>query len=206
MKDIREVIAKNICELRTENGLTQLKLAEALNYSDKAVSKWERAESVPDVAVLKQLADYFGVTVDYIVSEVHTADQIKNKNVSVSRRRNRLLITLLAISLVWLVATFAFVEINILIEDPFLPSWLMFIYAIPASAVVALVFNSIWGYGRMNFIIITVLIWTVILSFYLSFLMGPHLNFWLLFMIGIPAEFIVFLWAGLVFKKRDKQE
>ena len=58
--ELREIIAKNICDLRVGAGLTQLGLAEILNYSDKAVSKWERAESTPDVFMLKRIADYFG--------------------------------------------------------------------------------------------------------------------------------------------------
>ena len=204
MKDVREIIANNIAELRLENRLTQAKLADALNYSDKAISKWERAESVPDVTVLKRLADYFGVSIDYLVSEVHSADQIKNKNVSVARRRNHTLITMLAASLVWLIATFVFAVILMVLESPPLPAWMIYIYAIPASSVVLLVFNSIWGRRRLNFLIISVLIWTVLLSVYLTFLVTPvHLNLWPIFIIGAPAEFIVFLWAGLVFKKKD---
>ena len=67
MTDLRAVIAKNICDLRTEAGMTQAKLAEVLNYSDKAVSKWERAEAIPDVTVIKAIADYFGVSLDYLL-------------------------------------------------------------------------------------------------------------------------------------------
>ena len=55
--ELRGIIAKNICSLRTGAGLTQLQLAEILNYSDKAVSKWERGESVPDIFMLKRIAD-----------------------------------------------------------------------------------------------------------------------------------------------------
>ena len=61
MEELREIIAKNISDLRKKSGLTQIELAEKLNYSDKAVSKWERGDSVPDVGVLKQIADLFGV-------------------------------------------------------------------------------------------------------------------------------------------------
>ena len=79
MTDLKNIIAKNISDLRRENGYTQFELAEKLNYSDKSVSKWERAEAVPDVAVLKEIADLFGVTLDYMVEEEHkqkTIDKI----------------------------------------------------------------------------------------------------------------------------------
>ena len=201
MKDLREIIAKNISELRTDNGLTQAKLAEKLNYSDKAISKWERAEAVPDVSVLKMLADFFGVSVDYLLTEVHSRDQIKNKNASVNRRKNRFLISLLATSLVWLVATLVFVVLTGF--ETVLPVWIPFIYAVPLSSIVLLVFNSIWGRRRLNFLIITVLIWSTLLSVFLSLIVSPiHYNLWPVFIIGVPAELILFLWAGLVFRKK----
>ena len=64
MNDIKDTIAKNLTELRTRAGFTQLQLAEKLNYSDKAVSKWERGEAVPDLRVLVKLSEIYGVTVD----------------------------------------------------------------------------------------------------------------------------------------------
>jgi transcriptional regulator with XRE-family HTH domain len=54
MRDVRQIIADNLIELRKVNKLTQLELAEKLNYSDKAISKWERGESLPDVEILCQ--------------------------------------------------------------------------------------------------------------------------------------------------------
>ena len=67
MTDLREVIAKNICELRCEMNMTQLQLAEMLNYSDKAVSKWERGKCCPDITLLPELARYFEISVDELI-------------------------------------------------------------------------------------------------------------------------------------------
>ena len=69
MDQIKQNVAKNIARLRTSAHLTQAELAQRLCYSDKAVSKWERAESIPDISVLKQIADLFGVTVDYLITD-----------------------------------------------------------------------------------------------------------------------------------------
>ena len=52
MEDLKFITAANIISLRTKAGMTQAQLAELLNYSDKSVSKWERAEAVPDAYVL----------------------------------------------------------------------------------------------------------------------------------------------------------
>ena len=199
MNQLRDIIAKNICELRTNAGLTQQKLAEILNYSDKAISKWERGESVPDVTVLKQLADHFSVTVDYLLTEEHTAPPPSPR-----KARTRFIISLLSILLVWLIATLVFAQLSFFDENDF-ACWLVFIYAIPVSSTVALVFNSIWGIRRMNYFIISVLTWSVILSVYLTLLMLGAVNLWELFIVGAPAEVIIIVWSALGKKPSSKK-
>ena len=74
MEDLKSIIAENITALRKGSSMTQIELAEKLNYSDKAISKWERGESVPDITVLKAIADMFGVTVDYLLVREHIVE------------------------------------------------------------------------------------------------------------------------------------
>ena len=62
-------IGSNIASYRKRANLTQAGLAEKLNYSDKAVSKWERGESVPDVITLVQLASQFDITVNDLLAD-----------------------------------------------------------------------------------------------------------------------------------------
>ena len=93
MKDIKEVFAENLLQLRKSAGFTQSDLAEKLNYSDKAVSKWERAEAVPDVSVLIAIAFLFGVSVDFLVKE-HTAEETE-KIYSDKRANVGLIVTLI---------------------------------------------------------------------------------------------------------------
>lgn len=197
MKDLRDIIAKNIVALRTGAGLTQMKLAERLNYSDKAVSKWERGESVPDIFMLKQIADMFGVTVDYLLTEDHRAEPVGDELTIDAKRRNHLIVTVLATALVWFIATALFVVFNIALSEAALPSWIIFIYAVPVSAIVVLVFNSIWGRRMLNYVIISVLVWTLILSAYMTVLTLTPYNVWLLFTVGIPAQIIIVFWSGI---------
>ena len=68
-QNVRSIIASNLTKYRKNLGLTQLELAEKLNYSDKTLSKWERGESIPDIVTLKQLASIFGVSVDVLISK-----------------------------------------------------------------------------------------------------------------------------------------
>lgn len=69
MNNLKEIISKNITNLRKAEKLTQFEFASKLNYSDKAISKWERGESIPDVITIKQIADFFNVTVDYLLTQ-----------------------------------------------------------------------------------------------------------------------------------------
>lgn len=195
MDDLKEIIGNNITNLRKITGMTQLQLADKLNYSDKAVSKWERGESIPDVIVLKKIADIFSVTVNYLLEEEHDEKDImeSHKKTYKIKRRNRIIVTLLAISIVWAVATMVFVYLGIYTEE-ILNLWIIFVYAVPISLIVLLVFNSIWGVRRSNFLIITCLVWTLLLAIYLSLL---SYNLWLIFLLGIPAQIIIILWSGL---------
>ena len=201
MSDLREIIAKNICDLRVNSGMTQSKLAEELNYSDKAISKWERAESIPDVVVLKELADLFGVSVDYLLAAEHEAP-LADKASDITLGRNRFIVSALAAMLVWLIATYMFIQMNISFPSAALPAWVMFIYALPISSVVVLVFNSIWGRRRFNYLIISVMVWSLILSVYLTALTVGLGNFWMMFFLGVPAQIIIILWSGLSVRKK----
>ena len=121
--DIKENLAKNLVTCRKAFGLTQAELAEKLNYSDKAVSKWERGESVPDLAVLKQIADFYGITIDKLISE--------NKNIRPNVIKNlgkkRIFTLLFSLGVVWLVAVLCHVVFAIF--DIYKPArWLVYIY------------------------------------------------------------------------------
>ena len=116
--DVKLIISKNIIKYRKKMGLTQLELAEKLNYSDKTLSKWERGESMPDIVTLKQLADIFMISVDVLIS---TEDTIigfvpikERKKIS---KRNIISISLLSAGIVWFIATIAFVILNILLTS-----------------------------------------------------------------------------------------
>ncbi len=194
MEDLKKVVAKNIQDLRRSADMTQLTLAETLNYSDKAVSKWERGDSLPDVTVLKSIADLFGVTVDYLLTEDHTSVLNKRREYTHRQKVNRLIITALSTMLVWLIGTIVFISINL---AGLKMGWLAFLYTLIISIVVILVFNSIWGNRRKNFLIISLLVWGVLAVVYFTVLSSISYNIWLVFIIGIPAQIIILLWSRL---------
>ena len=204
MNEIRTVIARNIACLRAAHGMTQADLAEKLNYSDKAVSKWERGESVPDIVVLTQIADLFHISLDALVREVqspaHAEDTFGNEDgIGDPKKRPHAIITCLGILLIWMIATLIFVIFDIL---PFSvhEHWMTFICAIPLSMIVWLVFNSIWFDRQRNYLIISLLMWTLFGTIYLV-LFALKINIWQIFLLGIPGQTIIILWSNLTSKK-----
>ena len=201
MEDLKPIIAKNITLLRQNAKMTQIELAEKLNYSDKAISKWERAESIPDVSVLKSIADLFGVSVDYLLhSDNEPVALNDDAAVTAVRHRNHMVITSLSVLLVWFIATFFYVILDILGEQMAL-RWLPFLYAIPVSMIVWLVFNSIWFNTRRNYLIISLLMWTTLISIVIS-LLAAGFSAWTLLVLGIPGQIIILMWSRLQSTKK----
>ena len=211
MDEWKQTVAANLSALRKERHLTQLQLAEILHYSDKAVSKWERGESLPDLAVMKQLADLYEISLDDFLltpeereakaalqqdeESRYTPETADTEPQHRIRKHNRLIIAGMAALLVWLIATLIFVILDAAVPElrygPFLV-----LYAAPITAVVWLVFNSIWFHRRWNYVIISLLVWAILGSVFLTFFrIRPQI--WKLFLIGVPAQLIIILWSRL---------
>ena len=195
MNDLKRIIANNITNLRKSKNLTQLEFAKELNYSDKAISKWERAESIPDIVVLKQIADLFGITVDYLLNE-HTTNEklIVKENKKKSSSLNKLPLSLLSASPICIVSTIIFSLLSIFKG---IYVWYVFYISIPLTLLMFLIFNTLWGNRRNNYIIVSCLIWSILLCIYLSLI---KYNLWQLFILGIPAQLAIILWSTLKFK------
>lgn len=196
--EIRNRIAANITALRGEQGLTQAELAERLHYSDKAISKWERAESLPDVTVLMQIADFFDVPLQALV-ERDLAEEPLDKAVRREARRNHAIIIGMSILLVWLIAYVVFLGMRPTAgvrAYHFLP----FIYAVPLSILVWLVLNSIWFNPRNTFLIVSLLMWTLLITVFVHFLLAGT-NMWLILLLGVPGQIIILLSSGLTYKE-----
>ena len=210
---LKSQLGANIVAYRKRSGLTQAKLAEQLNYSDKAVSKWERGESMPDVLTLVQLAELFHTTVDDLI---HDPDEIPENSggrieqvmeaaveKTLKRKANKRVILGLSSLLVWFVALLVFVVVSSL-DSP--RSWIAFLYAIPADAIVQLTLRSAWKDFRWNKTLISILVWGGLLSLYASLKLFADVDIWKLFLLGIPGQLAVLLWFRLyrIGSKEDK--
>lgn len=188
--DIKENLAENLIRYRKSANLTQAELAEKLNYSDKAVSKWERGESFPDLYVLKQLADFYEVTIDLLIDTPKEPEKPKRE---LKLNVKRAAISLCSIGLIWLVATICFAFINIIfpsIEN----TWLFFIFAIPATCIMIIILGACWKKQAVVYIFVSLLIWTLTLAIFLllNIVLTPvPLSLWMMFLICIPLQILV---------------
>ena len=189
MENLNFVIAKNLTALRKNNKLTQLELAKLLNYSDKAVSKWENGESVPSIDVLHRISKIYNVSLDYIVGEKAADTPV---SVTSEIRKKRIIITLLSVLAVWFVAMLFYTAIDIFSDYKI---WILFCWAVPASMIVTIVFDALWNRHRLLFWLVSVLIWSFLICLSLQFF---NYNIWQILFIGIPLQIGAVLWAKLL--------
>lgn len=192
MENLNIIIGKKLLYLRKKHKLTQAELAEKLNYSDKAVSKWEKGESLPPVEVFYNISKLYGVSLDYIIGDETVDPQpIKNDD----RKRIYLNITHLAVVAVWFVALLMFVLFDIITHTS---QWLVFAWAVPASLAVTIVFDCIWHKRKGLFVLVSFLIWSLLLCFPLQFL---TFNIWKIVLVGIPIQIAVIICSRMVKKQ-----
>lgn len=196
--DINITIGRNLQKLRRNMKLTQLELAEKFNYSDKSISKWEKGESLPSIEVLYQLAKFYGVSLDALTTE---GEIILPDQPALTRDRlfpTKLIIALLAISAVWITATIVYVTNQILTGNNL---FMVFLWSVPISCVLLIIFNAIWGKRRWLFWILSFLLWSMLVCLHIQLI---EYNVWIIYFVGIPLQIAVILWSALMSKPKIK--
>ena len=198
-EELKNRVGSGIARLRRERGLTQAELAERINYSDKAVSKWERGESLPDVLTLMNLAQILetdlntltGCGAQEALPEVPEEPEITEKLPPKRRRADRSAVQKLSSVLVWVVALFLYMVLEAF-EVPHL--WLLFVLAVPANAIVLLSLRSAWKIYGWNRVLISVIMWGFLLVIYLLLWLVGHVNVWKILLMGILGQTAIGLW------------
>ena len=188
MEGYSKIVAKNIIALRKSKNLTQQDFAKVINYSDKTVSKWELGYAIPSVETLKQIADYFGVTVDFFL-EPH--EEITSKGVvRLMNKEIRRILLLLLVDLFFLsVAAVIFAAMATTFAGG-VNYWPIFLWAIS----LCLFFNSLcankwWRHTIWPYLLVSLTIWLILVSLYLTLIYSDmHYNFWYLFFVGLPIQ------------------
>ena len=193
MQNVKEIIAKNLVELRKSRRYTQQDLAQKLNYSDKAISRWEHAETLPDIETLCKICDIYGVRFEYLLQE----EQPQKNNPYIIRTDipSRLVTMCIAVCTVWIVAFIAYMYSSTLFGKNL---WTLFIWAIPVSCFVCQVYNKMYFMNNaFRCVLYSIAQWTLILALYLELL--EH-NIWILFITGVPVQAVIVLTTVLKYK------
>ena len=194
MENLNIVIGKKLLYLRKKNKLTQAELAEKLNYSDKAISKWEKGESLPPVEVFYNISKLYGVSLDYIIRD-ETVDPQPIKNDA--KKRIYLNITHLAVVTVWFVALLLFVIFDLTEVVGGIDKWMLFAWSVPASILVYLIFDCVWHKRKGLFLLVSLLVWSILLCFTFQFF---TFNIWKILLVGIPIQIAIIICSRMVKK------
>ena len=194
-EELKIRVGSTIAGLRKEAGLTQAELAEKLNYSDKAISKWERGESMPDVLTLMQLARTLGTDMNTMVGFDAPAAREPEKPLTGRRRlADHGVIQKLSSILVWFVALFVYVVADAFgARDP----WMVYVAAVPANAIVLLSLRSAWKVFNWNKALISVIVWGSLVFIFLLVWLGWGVNVWRIFLLGALGQAAILLWYRL---------
>lgn len=194
MNDLKAIFAGNLIALRTKAGMTQAELAEKIHYSDKSISKWERAESLPDLQVTKELADVFGVTVDYLITP---HDAWEGKPVRIPYRTD--VITAVSLLGIVLAALIVFVILHWTLDKLY---WVVFLAAVPVMLITLLILNCVWGKAKYHPVVISLLLLGVFGLLFFILREYVHVrDLWFLALLWLPAQVIVFLSFHILHKK-----
>ncbi len=190
-------IGSNIAQVRKKCGMTQAELGEKIGFSDKAVSKWERAESVPDVLTLVELSRVFGVTVDALVADKAPEPAGIQKQTPPKLKTGVLVLSSL---LVWFVALLT----NVVLSGVGVPkSWVAFVYALPVNAIVLLCLRCAFGRKNWNYALVSLIVWGCLVSLYVSLAVFAGVYVWKLFLMGLLGQAAITLWFWML---RPQQE
>ena len=199
MANLNLIIANNLTYLRKKAGLTQLELGEKFNYTDKTVSRWENGSVVPSVETLKEIADFYGVSLDYMTSEHHSSKEFESVISKTINARNKIIIIALNVTVLWLIAITVYVasvynlgtanmEVN--------RWWVTFLWAVPLSFIyMALLTRRSFRGSKWILIFVSVFIWTILAAAFITFL--DRGNYWYLFFIGVPLQVAIILFGKL---------
>lgn len=182
MKDIKPIIAKNLSALRKRDGLTQAELAEKLNYSDKAISRWERGDTLPDINVLYQICEFYGIDMNTLVSD-DVEEITEDREMQKRNKIYKFCLLAMMLAVVWLITTILFLYSG---------KWVVFVWAVPVSSTVLMIISrKLIVSNIVTLVNSSVFIWGLLTSAFLSFLVYGHIVVWALFLIGLPLQFIV---------------
>ena len=179
MENVKAIVSQNLLRLRKENHLTQAEVARRINYSDKAVSRWEAGEVVPDLETIYALSEVFNVPVSQITEARTEEDAEEKRGGNIGQK---ILSQIFMCCEIWFVFTAIYVYMKLSRETNV---WQLFVWCIPACMLVLWFFNRKENMNILLFVYSSVFVWSFITCVYLH-LAASHP--WYIFFIGVPSQ------------------
>lgn len=194
MKDLNEIVGTNLADLRKSRHLTQQELAEQIGYSDKSISKWELGKAIPTVDILRDFSNFYGVTIDFIISERKPGEEIHQLSKDSKKRNNQIVITAMAACVVWFTAAAVYAS-NVLNPESTTNLWIAFVWAVPISFLICgILARLFWKRDTSIYVFESLFVWTLIGSFFIQFYFyPPYENLWYIFLVCIPLQIGIIL-------------
>ncbi|MBO4626989.1 MAG: helix-turn-helix transcriptional regulator [Lachnospiraceae bacterium] len=178
MENVKAIVSQNLLRLRKENNFTQAELARRINYSDKAISRWEAGEVVPDLETIYALSEVFGVPVSQI-TEARSEEADEGSGHEISRK---ILSQIFLCCEIWFILTALFVYLKISRQTTI---WQLFVWAVPCCMLVLWIYNRKERANLLLFIYSTIFVWSFTTCIYLHLIES---NPWYVFFLGLPAQ------------------
>lgn len=224
---VKETVKENLIRLRREHKLTQLELSEKINYSDKAISRWETGEVTPDVETLAHLASLYGIPITAFFlapgeqlskkecrAQKHAEKHQRKVQLAQQKMANKKAkmnqssakpkdpararrAALLIFSLCFL-WTLALSLFFILHESGLFGAWCTFVWGVPATFAILLVYFDPKSHAVTCRVFLSLFAWTALVATYLQ------IANWALFpilFVGIPLQAVILLFPFL--KKKN---
>ena len=196
MEKLESIIATNLTYLRRRAKLTQLEFGEKFNYSDKTVSKWEMGSVIPSVETLKQIADFYGVSLDYICTQHKSSKDYESEKGKVVKPQEKMIFMALFATVMWFIAAVVYAVGYMRTSTTDVSAniwWVSFLYAVPATFIVLAYFVAKYFKGsKWSYIFFSGFIWSLLASIFVNLIMLGS-NYWFLFLIGIPTQAAIIL-------------
>ena len=179
MENVKNIVSQNLIRLRKEKNLTQAELAKRINYSDKAISRWETGEVLPDLETIYALSEIFEVPVSSITEKRSTEEVAKEQSQELSQR---ILSQIFLVCEIWLILIVIIVYLNITRNTI---TWQIFIWGVPATSLLIVISNRKTNANITVFIAATIFNWSLITCIYLHLLDSKP---WYIFFVGLPIQ------------------
>ena len=178
MKNLREIISTNLINLRKQNNLTQIELAKQINFSDKAISRWEKGECLPDIETIEKLSEVFNVPMSAILESQDGGHKV----VSTKPTKQEVLSQIFLICELWVILSVIYAYVNVAKDKNM---WQIFVWGVPATAFVVFFQNKKNHNNIIGFVSATVFIWTFITSLFLHLIESSP---WYFYILGVPMQ------------------